>query len=147
VAPVGDVEAPQRATGTAVEMTRRYIPLLHRVAVINALLVVVAMMVTIAVLAPSKLSALALDEEVIVILAALALVVLANVYLLRRVVGPVQALTRFARKVDLSNLAQQIPGAEPTSEAGELALTFNEMLARLDSERREATGRVLRAQE
>jgi two-component system sensor histidine kinase UhpB len=40
-----------------------------------------------------------------------------------------------------------MPAAEPTSEAGELALTFNEMLARLESERREATGRVLAGQE
>jgi two-component system sensor histidine kinase UhpB len=40
-----------------------------------------------------------------------------------------------------------MPGAEPTSEAGELALTFNEMLGRLEGERREATGRVLAAQE
>jgi two-component system sensor histidine kinase UhpB len=40
-----------------------------------------------------------------------------------------------------------MPGADPTSEAGELALTFNEMLERLQAERREATGRVLAAQE
>ena len=40
-----------------------------------------------------------------------------------------------------------MPGAAPTSEAGELALTFNEMLARLEAERREATGRVLAGQE
>jgi two-component system, NarL family, sensor histidine kinase UhpB len=69
------------------------------------------------------------------------------VYLLRRVVGPVQALTAFARQVDFTTLGQRMPGAEPTSEAGELALTFNEMLSRLESERRESTGRVLRAQE
>src|SRR5205085_5951118 len=59
----------------------------------------------------------------------------------------VQALTAFARRVDYSTLGQRIPDAEPTSEAGELALTFNEMLERLQAERREATGRVLRAQE
>jgi hypothetical protein len=40
-----------------------------------------------------------------------------------------------------------MPGAQPTSEAGELALTFNEMLDRLELERREATGRVLAGQE
>src|SRR5437764_12244515 len=98
-------------------MTRRYIPLLHRVAAINALLVVVAVMVTIMVLAPSKLSALAIDEEVVVVLGALGLVVIANVYLLKRVVGPIQALTTFARQVDLSRLGEQMPGAGPTSEA------------------------------
>jgi two-component system sensor histidine kinase UhpB len=127
--------------------TRRYVPLLHRIAGINSLLVVAAVAVTIAVLAPGKVSPLALDVEVVAVVAAVGLVVLVNVYLVRRVVGPVQALTALARKVDLTSLRQRLPGAKPTSEAGELALTFNEMLSRLESERRESTGRVLRAQE
>lgn len=42
---------------------------------------------------------------------------------------------------------ERIPNAEPSSEAGELALTFNEMLTRLEAERRDATGRVLAGQE
>jgi two-component system sensor histidine kinase UhpB len=62
-------------------------------------------------------------------------------------VGPVQALTALARRVDLSSPGQRIPAAQPNSEVGELALTFNEMLSRLEDERREATGRVLAAQE
>jgi two-component system sensor histidine kinase UhpB len=126
---------------------RRYVPLLHRVAAINVLLLIAAVSVTIAVLAPGKVSALALDGEVVAVLVAVALMVVANVYMLRRVVGPVQALTAFARRVDFPGPEQRIPGAEPTSEAGELALTLNEMLSRLEAERREATGRVLRAQE
>ena len=126
---------------------RRYLPLLHRVVAINALLLVAAVAVTVAVLAPRKVAALALDEEVVVVLVAVGLVVLANAYLVRRVIGPVQALTTFARRVDLSTLGQRMPGAEPTSEAGELALTFNQMLERLQDERRESTARVLRAQE
>ena len=60
---------------------------------------------------------------------------------------PLQALTALARRVDLADPGERMPGAEPTSEAGELALTFNEMLDRLEAERREATGRVLAAQE
>jgi two-component system sensor histidine kinase UhpB len=40
-----------------------------------------------------------------------------------------------------------MPVSSPASEAGELALTFNEMLARLEAERRDATGRVLAGQE
>jgi two-component system, NarL family, sensor histidine kinase UhpB len=129
------------------ERGRRYLPLLHRIAGINVLLVIAAVGVTIVVLAPGRLSTLARSEEAAVVLAAIAFVVVANVLLLRRVVGPVQALTRFARDVDYSNLGQRVPGAKPTSEAGELALTFNEMLTRLEAERRESTGRVLRAQE
>ena len=72
---------------------------------------------------------------------------LVNLYLLRRVVRPLQALTALARRVDLAGPGERMPGAEPTSEAGELALTFNEMLERLEAERREATGRVLAGQE
>jgi len=125
----------------------RYVPLLYRVAAINAVLLATAVTLTVALLAPGKVSALAVDEEILVVLGAVALVVIANVYLLRRVVGPVQALTAFARQVDYSTLGQRIPDAEPTSEAGELALTFNQMLERLQAERRESTGRVLRAQE
>lgn len=126
---------------------RRYLPLLQRVAAINALLVVIAVVVTIAVLAPGRVSPLAVNEELAAVLAAVALVVIANVLLLRRVVGPLQALTSFARHVDLTSLRQRVEDAEPTSEAGELALTFNQMLSRLEAERRESTGRVLRAQE
>jgi two-component system sensor histidine kinase UhpB len=123
--------------------------LLHRVAGLNVVLVLAAVAVTVAVLAPSKVSSFALDEEVLLIAATVALVVLANFYLLRRLVGPVQALTELARRVDLTVPGQRMPTptAEPTSEAGELALTFNEMLSRLEAERREATGRVLAGQE
>jgi two-component system sensor histidine kinase UhpB len=139
------IAARRPSSSSATE--RRYVPLLHRVAGINALLVVAAVTLTIFVLAPGKISVLAVDEEVIVVLAAVALVVLANVYLLHRVIGPVQALIAFARRVDYTTLDERIPAAEPTSEAGELALTFNEMLERLELERRDSTGRVLAAQE
>jgi two-component system sensor histidine kinase UhpB len=117
------------------------------VAGLNALIVLAAVGVTIAVLAPSRASSLAVDKELAVLAAAIVLVVVANVLLVRRLVGPVQALTALARRVDLTSPGQRMPAASPTSEAGELALTFNEMLSRLESERREATGRVLAAQE
>ena len=126
---------------------RRYLPLFERVAGMNALLLIAAVAVTIVVLAPHKLSSFAVNEEVVVLGGALALVVFVNLYLLRRVVRPLQALTALARRVDLAGPGERMPGAEPTSEAGELALTFNEMLDRLAAERREATGRVLAAQE
>jgi len=125
----------------------RYVSLFQRVAVVNALLLVAAVAVTIAVFAPHKISSFDVNEELVALLATLALVVLVNLFLLRRVVRPLQALTELARRVDLAEPGQRMPDAEPTSEAGELALTFNEMLARLEAERREATGRVLAAQE
>jgi two-component system sensor histidine kinase UhpB len=126
---------------------RPYTSLLQRVAGLNVLLLLAAVTLTIIVLAPSRVSSFAVDEELLVLLALIALVVSANVYLLGRLVGPVQALTALARRVDLTRPGERMPEADSTSEAGELALTFNEMLARLEAERREATGRVLAAQE
>jgi two-component system, NarL family, sensor histidine kinase UhpB len=123
------------------------VPLLYRVAGINALLLLAAVGVTIAVLLPSGDTALEAEREGVVLVVALALVVLINLLLLRRVVRPLQQLTEVARTVDLNEPHRDIAEAAPTSEAGELAVTFNEMLDRLQAERREATGRVLAGQE
>jgi two-component system, NarL family, sensor histidine kinase UhpB len=122
------------------------VPLIQRVAATNALLLVAACLVTILVLSPRKLYSFAADEAGVLI-AALALVALVNLYLLRRVVGPLQHLTELVRQVDLTRPGQRMPVPAPTSEAGELALGFNEMLARLEHERRESTRVALAAQE
>jgi two-component system, NarL family, sensor histidine kinase UhpB len=127
--------------------SRRYVSLFQRVAAINALLLLLAVALTIVILAPGHESSYRLDEEGVVLIAALVLVVLLNLALLRRVVGPVQRLTALARGVDLTDPMPAVPDAEPSSEAGELSHTFHQMLVRLQAERREATGRVLRAQE
>ena len=126
---------------------RRYVPLFWRVAAMNALLLLAAVAVTIVVLAPRRISSFIVDRELLVLVAALALVAFLNLYVLRRFIRPLQALTALARRVDLANPGERMPAGEPTSEAGELALTFNEMLDRLEAERREATGRVLAGQE
>jgi len=127
--------------------SRRYVSLFQRVAAINALLLLLAVALTIVILVPGHESGYRIDEEGVVLIAALVLVVLLNLALLRRVVGPVQRLTALARDVDLTDPIPAVPDAEPTSEAGELAHTFNNMLVRLQAERREATGRVLAGQE
>ena len=137
----GNGSVPERAG------RRRYIPLLYRVAGVNVLLLVVAVAVTIIVLDPDRVSSFRVDTEGAALIVALLLVVAINVFLVRRLVGPVQALTALARRVDLSGHGERMPVSEPASEAGELASTFNEMLARLEDERREATGRVLAGQE
>ncbi len=118
-----------------------------RVAAINALLLLLAVALTIVILVPGHETSYRIDEEGVVLIAALILVVLLNLALLRRMVGPVQRLTRLARDVDLTDPMPAVPDAEPSSEAGELAHTFHEMLVRLQAERLEATGRVLAGQE
>ena len=126
---------------------RRYVPLFHRLAAINALLLLIAVGVTFAVLVPGQESSYKIDEEGMVLIVSVALVVAINLVLLRRVVRPLQRLTAVARTVDLDDPTTPVQDATPNSEAGELAVTFNEMLARLTAERHEATGRVLAGQE
>jgi two-component system, NarL family, sensor histidine kinase UhpB len=121
-------------------------PLAYRVAGYNAIVLAATVVVTILVLAPHKLSSFETDEA-ITLGVALILIIGLNLVFLRRAVAPLQKLTALARRVDLSRPGERMPGAAPTSEAGELALTFNEMLARLEAERRDATGRVLAGQE
>jgi two-component system, NarL family, sensor histidine kinase UhpB len=126
---------------------RRYLPLAYRVASYNAVVLVATVIVTILVLAPHKLSSFETDEAITLGLA-LILIIALNLVMLRRAVAPLQKLTALARRVDLSSRpGERMPDAAPTSEAGELAQTFNEMLSRLEAERSEATGRVLAGQE
>jgi two-component system, NarL family, sensor histidine kinase UhpB len=143
------VPRPRRADPSthAEPRPRRYVSLFRRVAAINALLLLLAVALTILVLVPGHESSYRIDEEGAVLIAAIVLVVLLNLALLRRVVGPVQRLTALARNVDLTDPMPAVPDAEPSSEAGELAHTFHQMLGRLQAERREATGRVLAGQE
>ncbi len=126
---------------------RTYVPLLYRVAGLNAVLLALAVGVTIVVLDPTRVSAFRVDEAagllVLVLIAAVAL----NAYLVHRLLAPVQTLTQLARRVDLSRAGERMPAGAARSEAAELALTFNEMLDRLEAERHEATGRVLAGQE
>jgi two-component system sensor histidine kinase UhpB len=126
---------------------RRYLPLLYRVTGLNAILLVLSVGFTIAVLDPARVSSVRLDEEGVLLVAVLVLAVALNVYLVRRIVAPVATLTALARRVDLTGEGERMPAPAVQSEAGELALTFNEMLDRLEAERHEATGRVLAGQE
>jgi two-component system, NarL family, sensor histidine kinase UhpB len=134
------------ASVTEPRKSRTYLPLTYRVAGVNAIVLVATVVVTVLVLAPRKFSSVEAGE-VAVLVAALAVVGIANFLMLRWIVRPLEALTALARRVDLSRPGERMPDAQPTSEAGELALTVNEMLERLEAERREATGRVLAAQE
>jgi two-component system sensor histidine kinase UhpB len=124
----------------------RYRSLRQRLVVTNALLLLAACALTALVLAPPTLSSFAVDEAIIIVVA-LGLVTLINVVVVHRFLAPLQALTALARRVDLGKPGQRIPDAQPTSETGELAVTFNEMLERLELERRQATARVVAAHE
>src|SRR5271165_3880136 len=125
---------------------RPYPSLRQRLVLSNAVLLIAGCVLTTLILAPRKFASPELDEAVI-LLVTLALVTVINVVVVRRFVAPLQALTALARRVDLGKPGQRIPDARATSEAGELAVTFNEMLARLELERRDAARRIVDAHE
>jgi two-component system sensor histidine kinase UhpB len=98
------------------------------------------------VLSPGKIGSFAADEAIL-LACALSAVAVVNVLLVRRAFAPLRDLIAFTATVDPARPGQRVPVSRVDSEAGELALRFNEMLERLELERRESTRRALAAQE
>jgi two-component system, OmpR family, sensor kinase len=65
--------------------------------------------------------------------AALLLAGLGGWFLARQGLAPVAAMARSAREIGAGSLDRQLPVANPRDELGQLATTFNELLARLDA--------------
>jgi two-component system sensor histidine kinase UhpB len=84
------------------------------------------------------------DAAVLVV--GLAAMLLANLVLLRPSFVPLERLARRMRDVDLLQPGQRLPVSGP-AEVGALVRAFNEMLERLETERRESGRRALAAQE
>ena len=80
-------------------------------------------------------------------LAGLAVMLVVNLLLLRRVFAPLSRLTALMRRADPLRPGPRIPVYGEDAEVVELTQAFNEMLGRLERERRESAGRVLSAQE
>jgi two-component system sensor histidine kinase UhpB len=120
------------------------LPLLWRVFAVNAGLLVVATLLLL--FTPVTVSApIALVEAGVLVLALL-LMVAVNLLLLRPLVAPLDALVRRMNTVDLLRPGQRLPeGGGP--EVATLVRAFNEMLDRLEEERRGSSSRALAAQE
>jgi two-component system sensor histidine kinase UhpB len=120
------------------------LPLLWRVFAINAVLLVVATLLL--VLARERLhTSLAYVEGVDVALG-LAVMLLANFLLLRQTLRPIGRLVEQMRIVDLLRPGQRL-AERGGAEVAELVRVFNQMLERLEDERRQSGRRALRAQE
>jgi two-component system, NarL family, sensor histidine kinase UhpB len=120
------------------------LPLLWRVFAINATLLLIATLLL--ALTPVTIHAsLALVEGVDL---AIALVVMlgANLVLLRHTLAPIDRLVERMRTVDLLRPGQRLV-EEGGVEVTELVRAFNQMLERLEVERRESGRRALQAQE
>jgi two-component system sensor histidine kinase UhpB len=120
------------------------LPLLWRVFAINAALLAVATLLL--AVTPVTIHASIALVEVVDLVVALVVMLAANLLLLRHTVGPIDKLVARMRTVDLLRPGQRFAGGGGI-EVVELTRTFNEMLERLETERRESGQRALRAQE
>jgi two-component system sensor histidine kinase UhpB len=120
------------------------LPLLWRVFAINAVLLVVATLLL--ALTPVTIHARIAIVEGLDLAVALVVMLAANLLLLRHTLQPIGRLVERMRKIDLLQPGQRIP-EQGGVEVAELTRAFNEMLERLETERRESGRRALHAQE
>ena len=118
--------------------------LLWRVFAINATLLAIATILL--AVTPVTVHARVAVVEAFDLGVALVVMLAANLLLLRPTVGPIDRLVERMRTVDLLRPGQRL-AERGGAEATDLARTFNEMLERLETERRESGLRALRAQE
>lgn len=123
----------------------RRIPLLWRILTVNAAVITGA--VAVLAFSPAQVPQPVNLQSSLVVLGGLAVVLAANLFLLQRAVEPLRRLSELMRRVDPLRPGERIPAYGGASEVAELTRAFNEMLERLETERRESTSRTLAAQE
>jgi two-component system sensor histidine kinase UhpB len=119
--------------------------LFWRVAAGNAAVLAAACTITALVFSP-RVSNVAV-RELAIFAGGVALMLALNLLLLRRAFAPLRQLTALARRIDPLDPGPRLAVGGGASEAAELADAFNEMLDRLEAERRDSVGRALAAQE
>ena len=122
-----------------------HVSLFWRVFAINAAVLVAA--VAVLALSPATVSSRINAGEVALLGVGVAGVLAVNLLALRRVFGPLEQLTALMRRVDPLAPGQRIEIERQAAEVAELSLAFNEMLDRLERERRDSARRALDAQE
>jgi two-component system sensor histidine kinase UhpB len=123
----------------------RRVALLWQVFVPNAAVLIVAGVVL--TLSPATVSSPVAWPEVIVITAGLLVMLVLNLALIRRAVGPLENLTRAMREIDPLSPGKRVALDSQSAEVAELAEVFNTMIMRLETERRDSALRMLAAQE
>jgi two-component system sensor histidine kinase UhpB len=125
----------------------RYTPLFRRVFALNALVLAVACIVTVLVFSPGTVTGAVALRELGVFAAAVVLMLVVNLMLTRRAFAPLARLTAVVRSIEPLPAGRRVEVAAEASEATELAEAFNEMLERLEHDRRDSARRTLAAQE
>jgi two-component system, NarL family, sensor histidine kinase UhpB len=120
------------------------LPLLWRVFAINAVLLVVATLLL--AVTPVTIHASLAFVEGIDLVVGLAVMLAANLLLLRYTLGPVERLVEQMRTVDLLRPGQRLV-ERGSVEVAQLVRAYNQMLERLELERRESARRAVQARE
>jgi two-component system sensor histidine kinase UhpB len=121
------------------------VPLLWRVFATNAAVLAVATLAL--VLSPATISFPIAIAELIVLVGGLAAMLAIDLALLRRAFGPLRRLTALMQDIDPLRPGDRAPVPEGDPDVAELTRAFNEMLDRLEFERRDSARRALGAQE
>ena len=119
--------------------------LLWRVFATNAAVLVAATLVL--VISPVTVSFPIALAELVAVLGGLAAMLVLNLVLLRRALQPLGRLTAVMRGIDPLRPGERATVDTADPEVAELAAAFNDMLGRIEVERRDSARRALAAQE
>ena len=119
--------------------------LLGRVFAINAAVLIAAMVAL--VVSPLTVSFPVALAELAALTAGLVALLVVNIVLLRRVFAPLGRLSRFMGEVDPLRPGGRAPAVHGDADIARLTGAFNDMVERLESERRDSALRALAAQE
>ncbi len=120
------------------QLPRRYVPLFWRLFVPNAAVLVAAGVLL--ELEPP-------NGRVPILVAGVAVMTLVNLLLMRHAFAPLARLAFLMRRIDPLEPGRRLPLEGPESEVSLVSHAFNDMLDRLERERRESARRALSAQE
>jgi two-component system, NarL family, sensor histidine kinase UhpB len=131
--------------GAAGRWRRRALSIYWRMLVINAVILVLA--ATLLALTPITVSFPLRTKQAIVLAGGLLLSVAANGALLRLGLAPLERLKAAMQRADVLRPGERLPTDSGVGELNELAGTFNDMLSRLEEERRLSASRAWMAEE
>jgi two-component system sensor histidine kinase UhpB len=109
--------------------------------------IVLCIAITILAVTPATVTVPTRLDEAVVVVGGLTAILLTNLALLRHAFAPLRRLTRMMGQVEPLEPGGRIPVYGDDTEVVELTRAFNEMLDRLEAERRESAHRSIEAQE
>jgi two-component system sensor histidine kinase UhpB len=119
--------------------------LFWRVFLADAAVLVAATLVL--ALAPITISSPLHLQELVVLLVGLTVMLFATIAVLHRTLRPLEDLTETMRRIDPLSPGQRVEVADADSDVAALTIAFNDMLDRLEAERRDSARRALSVQE